>query len=432
MPTQTRIKWCFILTLALFFWYGNHLTPYLADDYGMCEFRGLDFIDAIISSINVAKQSYMAWGGAIFWAVIQRFFLNYPKWTFNIVNAIHMAIFLYAIYTLIEKKNTINYLPIIICVVTLLLIPVPTQTLFWEISAIAYFWPIVWSFILLLIYDRSNGRNIRIYYIIIPPLALLCGNAHGALGGMILIVTVGYQFFWKFSQGKKNPFWSIAGCACTLIGILIMVFSPGIKHRAVVSGGRIGLGKVVFQMANLVREQSFLVSLLAIAIIFLWRHSNDYRNEHFVKANIYAFAAFAGMGALLLVPAAVRASLFFPCFALIAIGFIISHLLENKKMKIPFAETLFVVTFMFLVKFFSLYNDANKVKNIATMRESHIFAEKQAGKHEIIVPNMSSWSIYQRFTSGLTDLGNCEDDWQNQGMASFYGVKRIIGQDIFR
>lgn len=162
----------------------------------------------------------------------------------------------------------------------------------------------------------------------------------------------------------------------------------------------------------------------------LWLYTPNYRDECFVKANIYALAAFSGMGALLVVPAAPRASLFFPLISMITLGFSLRLLAERQEYRRIRKGVFCIVLLMFAVRYLSLYSDARKVQRVVERREAHILSEKAASRREITVPNMSKWSIYQRLTEGLSDLGNSPDDWENVGMAKFYGVDRIISTEM--
>lgn len=427
-----KIKWIFFTGLILFFLIGNFLTPYLVDDYTKCHFRGLGLFKAIITSISNSQKNSVNVGGFVFynlWGILQRLSFNYSKWVFNLINSLHFSLFLFAFYYLIDKYVKNHIFTIILCFFTLILIPAPTQTLFWQTGVTAYFWPLTWSFILLLIYETSHAKNKILYYFIVPLLSYFCGAAHGSLGGVILIVCIGYIITWKIAEQKKIPFWSILSILAVLMGIAAMVFSPSNALRAETCGQGIYFSSgVFFQAINLLRFEGFFIGLLLSSLFCNWLYSPNHRKKEFILAFFYALAALSGRAALFIVPASPRTSLFFPCFAVISIAYSMTSIVNARQLKPVLTGSLLIVAFMFVVRFGSIYSDAAKVNKAFDFREKQIILDKSLGKDKITVSDFSNWNFYRRFTDNLSDLGDSAEDWQNEGMARFYGVKAIYSE----
>lgn len=221
--------WICLVCIVLSMFYLNIHTPLAMDDYdysfSWATGKPLSGFADILRSQQV---HYRIWGGRSIVHAFAQFFLWAGKPLFNVCNALMYGMLIYATAVLLQKKQGLGMLQVLLCHAWLLLIPYFGTVFLWLDGSCNYLWGTVCALApLVLAYETRKGRSIPLWQAV--PCCFIAGwtNENTACG---IFGALAVFFFLKHLKREKSiPF---CWLAAHLAGILVMLLAPGNYSRA--------------------------------------------------------------------------------------------------------------------------------------------------------------------------------------------------------
>lgn len=265
---RNRLYWLALLCIGIAFWIMNAYTPWITDDFNYHYMYEPVQVGDRISCIPVPAEAdtwtkvfksqfnhYQGVNGRFTTHCLVQFFcgiLESKAW-FNVANTLVFLLFLNIINSLCSQKKNLQLL-LFSFSLTLLVLPMPGDTLLWRAGAMNYLWPTTFC-LGLLHYCRPSTlagsswvKCIGLFF-----LGAFVGNMHEG----ITIGFAGGMFFYLLFNPKERNRGSLFLLAGLLIGAACIVLSPGSLHRVLVRD-------------KLYEDAPFIISLLRniVAVIY--------------------------------------------------------------------------------------------------------------------------------------------------------------------
>lgn len=265
------------LIVFIFFMFIGIIIPYSGDDWGNALGDG-----TLLSTIKTAIQCYNTFEGRFFSRIFVTL-LNYYKILWIFVNAISMTVIYYFILKLVKPKNFVFTSVLILDLILLIDEETFAQVYAWITGNITYLIPT--AFLMFLIYFNRNIFNEtkkriktkKIYYFILPILTFMFSmfveNVTLGIITVLLLIVV-----YKKIYENKYDVLNIVCLLFSLVGFLLMLYSPGTMNRAasISSFDSLNLFEKIMitfprQMNYVFIKNSFLIflSIILINIIIL-------------------------------------------------------------------------------------------------------------------------------------------------------------------
>ncbi len=216
----------------------NYLTPYLSDDlyYNPGEAKSFLYL--------VAEQyeSYFIWNGRAVLQFLMRIFFALPAIAFDVANSAMFVAFALLIYANVEGKKKYDVVLFALINLFIWLWGVSfAQTILWQSGAHSYLWGIVIMLGFVTVFRHMLGTDYESYskgkkVIVCSGLLLygiIAGWCNENTSGGILLIILGFLFIDMYDRKKADGSkimmlpWQIASIAGMIIGLIMMVISPG-------------------------------------------------------------------------------------------------------------------------------------------------------------------------------------------------------------
>lgn len=415
----------------------NHFTIMYADDFCLSK---SSITNNIISSFSELMESVKVWrtvyNGRIITGFITQFLLSIGYKVHDVMNAFAFAGMVWLIYyhsfhsfKKIDCKWILSIFAFIwFCT------PEFGQSFLWISGSSNFLYGTLGLLIYFIPFTYCVEHEVRKHHIIITALETVVLFVYGFIAGALVenitaAAVVGSFLYclYFYAKNKKFCMWMCAGGIGNLMGGFFLLLSPAeIQRISITNDGSKGILHRIIGISV-----SFLPAVLPIAIfiIILWmvciRQGVNVKEGAGYETGIWLFISLAAICSLMLTdnypdrafaPAMV--------FLIVCMGNLYSradiqeHLKRTERMVL-----IGVVCVALMGSYMSVlrYNFRNMSEY--ETREAIIKTAVKNGENEVFIPAILSKSKYDPIV-GDGDL-EWNDVWINQGMASYYGLKKV-------
>ena len=426
----------------------SYLTPMLSDDF----LYGLDAaeIHSVADLFRQEYEHYMGHSGRSVVHLFVRSFLTCPPIVFDVCNSIVFTAVVLMMYANVvgRKKYDIRLL---LCAFFLIWFKGVSfeETVLWQVGATNYLWGtcIILGFVTLYRYllnreeqmlsaeDNKSEKNAlqgigKAFLIFLFGLAAGWCNENTSGGGFLLCVC--FLGIYLLRDRKRKPeTWMLTGLVGQLIGIFMMVMSPGERLRAAFaeeehSGFLKYLGR--FQKLTLSVQEEFFLLIGIWILVFILCRVQKCSWQRLQITLIYMLAFLATAYALVAAaPAQPR--------ALFGAGVFLSIAILNVLWQVQWDKNELLQTFRYsslaiLVLYFGisyLDNGANlyRIYRDENERQAYIINQRDAGSQDIRVPKMRPDFETPYSAAYKMDMEDDPAYWVNNAYALYFDVESI-------
>lgn len=434
-----RGVWCFAAVAVVLFFCLNRLTPYVADDY----IYMYSFADrARLTSLGQLFES-MYWhcfkmNGRLIAHALAQFFLMFPKWVFDAVNAAVLSGLLLGMYRLVNRGEKTNLLLLLgMSAAFWRYLPAFGQVMLWEVGAINYAWALVLGLVYLTPFVRFclEGE---------PPawkswqkgLFLLFGVVFGSYTEVtsfigiflgILLLLAGRLLNGGKRAGRVRWLAGAVGTAC--VGYVILLLMPA---ELSAKAGGFSFGALLQNIVTVTElmERYQLTLLVVWVCAFLLGVGLEAEPRRLALSFLLFLGGVAANYMLIVADYAPERCLCTSTMLFIlATGAVVPALLKTKRWetRLPALCLCGALCGMCLLSLVTGVYDIYETNRQFTHREAQIVAAREAGETEVTVALIEPATKYSVFwgTKFLDTEDN--DTWPNRNMAFYYGI-RILGR----
>ncbi|MBO7484644.1 MAG: hypothetical protein J6T84_01115 [Spirochaetaceae bacterium] len=418
----------------MFFFFLNCITPYIIDDYcRMYDYSTITELTNIKDAFNSIKTEYFMWNGRSLSTIIITFFVCLKnKIPFNIANTAVYFLFLYLIYSFINKNTKLKSLYFITLFICFwLFTPAYGHDYIWLTGSVTYLWSTIFLLLFIIPYkNKLEGKQTsNILTFLAIPLGFIAGWSVENGAAAILFFLIAY-FIRKIIIKEKLKAFEILGFIAFFAGFLFLILSPGSRNRS--SQINASSYTTLFQFIHATikrayyitldacKELSFLLITSAIVLLELIIQKK-FKFIHF----LYILSTFASVYSMVLSPVFPhRAYLFAVIFLILFIfdGFSLIKIEEQGKRFITAA--LIVCTVVFI--------------HSATISTLDIFNTRQRWNERIHIIEEGKANGKMDYEFKIIHSGerhnsqwNLEDlnPYDNIPIAKYYGINTIVGYE---
>lgn len=464
---RDREKQLFFLILLLSFlavFIFNFFTPMLSDDYAYA--MEVQKAGSILDLFRQEYHQYMTWNGRSVVHLILRMFLYLPAPAFKVANSIAFIVVSFLMYKLTLIRKRYDCWTLLMVQMGLWLYAVDfSETVLWEDGACNY----LWGAMLILLFmtlergileresstsrkkeKRFSGPLEAVLMLLFGVIAGWC-NENTSGGCLLYLLILGA---WKLrdrrrqslSEGgnrENSSLWDrkglpvsyVAGICGNVLGLAVMVLSPGGRLRASYAEeenyqGFLGLLARI-QKITLVIHEYFGV-LLAAALVCLILLALQKNRRACQQLLLYLFL-FAATSYALMLTRQTQPRAFFGAGLFLLIGVIgaIRRIMTDESLEGSWllrAAGLGILAILLLQFFFMYVEEGTNLARIwrdETNRIAYIEEQKEKGAKEITVP-MVHTDFYNKY-SAIEKMEMTDDPgyWINIFYEEYYGVPSI-------
>lgn len=435
-----------LLSIAVLFYSMNLKTPLYKDDYSYSytfaytenKFKIETFEQVIESQIN----HYKVMNGRAVAHTLAQSFLIFDKAVFNVINtAAFVGLILLIVYHACGKLIAKPFYIVVAFSVLFLLTPRFGESFLWLTASCTYLWGILLVLLYLVPFKNSYAGTIKLEIttkIVLMPfyfvLSVFAGNTSENIGAALIVMSIMYMLFTciKF---HRLPVFEIVGIFGNIVGFLLLIFAPGQQMRLGNSGGFGDFGDIIERFINITELyfEKFGILLIPILIIFAIGLIRHRKISNVTETLIYFVGMLVSVYSMTLSPYFPERVLSGPCIlsAITIISLIewaFGDISALPKVVLGLIISLLLI-FVVTVTFSEAYSELSEIHTASLVRENVIRIQKNNGNSEIEVPSIYAASRYSPFDS-YGDLNDDSDTWPNSALAMYYGVDKIIKQNI--
>jgi len=279
----------YCLFIFLFFFVVSLLLPYGGDDWNNL----LDGATGKISNIiNIAVADFMTWEGRFFSRICLGFFV--PKlFIWSVLNAGIMTFIFFVFIKIIKPKNKL-IIPLLLAGLLFVDFETFAQVYVWKTGNITYLFPMF--YVALLLYCRKELLDGEVKkdkwyaFLLLPILALPFSMFVENVSVGIIVICL-FFVFYNYFKNRKIDVLMILCFVFSLIGLILMMTSPGTLARLDISTDFTSLsfvGKMFYNLPNLINytfiKNSFLTLVMVVVLLVLIK---KYKSKH--RLYLYIF-----------------------------------------------------------------------------------------------------------------------------------------------
>lgn len=446
---QGREKCMFLLILLLSFiavLLFNLLTPMLSDDYSYAMEVGQ--ATGIWDLILQEYHQYMNWNGRSVVHLLLRIFLYLPGPVFKIANSLAFVVLSVLMYRLVRPDKRFDVFTMLLLQMGLWLYAVDfSETILWEDGACNYLWGAIFilGFMNLqrneLEHAASDGGSSMLHRIMVGTglffFGLIAGWCNENTSGGCLLFLLMLLFVQKKRKQRISPAYC-AGIAGNVVGLAVMVLSPGARIRASYHtedenySGFLGLLARIQKITLTIHEYfDVLLAVFLVCVVILLLQKN-----HRAAARMALYGVlFLATSYALAATSQTQARAFFGAglFLLIALAVGIREAVKGENEGYLLKGAGYSLLAVLVLQFFFVYvEDGTNLARIwrdETRRISYIQEQAALGAEEITVPLVHT-DFYNSY-SAIEKMEMTEDPgyWINIFYESYYGVPSIRAVD---
>lgn len=472
---RDREKQLFFLILLLSFltvFIFNFFTPMLSDDYAYA--MEVQKADSFLDLLRQEYHQYMTWNGRSVVHFILRVFLYFPTPVFKLANSLAFVLVSLLMWKLTAPEKRYDCWTLLAVQMGLWLYAVDfSETVLWEDGACNYLWG---SMLILLfmtlergILERESrgieqeGRTSRrkerrlpepagaVFMLLLGVIAGWCNE--NTSGGCLLYLLI--LAAWKLQGDRRQQYSSkteeekrpavqkksslpvpyLAGICGNILGLIVMVLSPGGRLRASYAEeenyqGLLGLLARIQKITLVIHEYFGVLlaaTLVCLILLALQKNRRAYR-----QLLLYLFL-FAATSYALTLTRQTQPRAFFGAGLFLLIGVIgaIRRIMidESQEGAWLLRAAGFGILAILLLQFFFVYVEEGtnlaRIWRDETNRIAYIKEQKEKGAEEITIP-MVHTDFYNKY-SAIEKMEMTDDPgyWINIFYEEYYGVPSI-------
>lgn len=429
-------KWTAI-TIGILFFISvcyNAMSPYAADDYSyMFSAVTGEKITNVFQIVISLMDDYLKVNGRVLPHFFVQFFMIFPKWVFNFVNAAMYVVLIGLLLHRTGVKNKVQPLLWLAAAVAMwVFLPAYGQVFLWMTGSINYSWSYVFAFIYLYFYRRVylrpsdvlNGKQIvglSVYSFFFGAYSAQVSFATVFVSFLILCVLM-----YSEHTVKKYVHYVIPVITAAF-GYLTMILSPAETERLpeMSSGGIFKRVIDIFETYYMSARILLIVwaILLAVSICFKVKQKEIVISTAFVLISIVTMGMLGA--ASYVVARHYTNSLFFLLAANIVL---VQALIEKGNAKVvSYCICAYLLTANIWVLWEGTYDIYSTYKQHQE-RETYICEQRDSGNGDAVyVPMIRPLTKYS-CKYDLTDLQtNDTYVWPNSAVAKYYGIGKVYG-----
>lgn len=421
----------FILVFVL-----NRLYPLYADDWGYI-YSGKSFSESLNQMSQQLYNQYFTWGGRMVVHAIAHV-LSWLGLVFSdLVNSLAFVFYLYIIYRISNKGNSIN--PLLFLFIGLylwLIIPAFNSTVLWLVGAANYMWgALIVILFLSAYYSYYIGGKERKGWLYIV-FFLLAGVISGWTNENLFAAQVFFivcLFFLLKREKFSIPAWMIAGLVGVCIGGLLMIAAPGNYIRSEVVKESLDLANkstielIAYRVLKVGYRYAVYILpavIVYLVVFYLYRKQGRDNKRKVLAGSLLFFASgniacFAMMASYIFPPRAIFGII---TFIVIATGILYANLnIETIKMKRIRTIVLSILLVLFIANYGFDYKNIHYLSEEFSKRDQLLEQQKQVGDNYIIFDG----EIVMPSKYDFEDLSDDPSHWLNKGYSKYHSVDSV-------
>lgn len=423
----------------------SYCSPYFPDDYNYAFIFNSDIrIDSFYDLFKSIGLFYLHWGGRFLPQLIGQLLIWFGKPWFSVLNGIMLLILSYFIYKscFSSKHEKVNFSKILfIFLLIILTVPIPNETLFWQMGSINYMWMMALSviyicpFLLSFLSIKEIDDNYKTYaYVLI--FGFLAGLTNENIVPFIVfanIVYIAYKFIIKEHIYK----WNILGLISSILGCCILMFSPGNAERQAVETQAYGIPDSLTVKYNnfflptlkdvFSNQYKLLITLLIITFI-TYIIFKGIKNKHFVLAILLTLAAiFSNLIMLFPSTYSTRSAFGGSIFMIMAMVLLLSQIKFNVKIN----NIIYIVSFLlFTIISVKVFVPTTKIAlDYNSLYQSRVNYVLEKKSENILDLQVQSIKMPENKYLTLYDITNDSNSIYNRMFCRYYGIHSITTYD---
>ena len=412
----------------------NTLSPYTTDDYTyMYSFYDKARITNPLQIFSSLWSHYLTINGRILPHVFVQFFAMFPKWVFNIVNAVAYVSLIYMVLQIACEKKINALMFAALPVAFWQFVPAYGCIFLWMTGSANYFWGYLFSLIYMKVYVDLYRNPNKIFTRKGMTIFSIASLLFGAYSEMISFPVVFACFILlcitMYEEKNIKKYWSyvipVVTAAC---GYLTMVFCPA---EVTVKEG-LTLGYLFKNLIDIfetyylcVRE--LLIIWAILLVIAIWFKAD--RKLQIISGCFLGISVISMM--MLSVARYVVARHYAtPVFFLITAIVVLMQSLRGRG----HSECVVycICAYIMAANIWSLWDGTYDIYDVyrkSQARDSYIYEQVENGNNDtltvpVIVPLTKYSCKYELMDLRMDDA----DQWPNAEIAKYYGLKKIYGK----
>lgn len=429
---------CLIAAAALLFLFMlllNGLTPYVADDYAyMISFYDQWWIENLMDVVYSMYVHSFTMNGRIISHAFGQAFMIWPKFVFNLCNALVYVALMYFLYRVANFKRKRNLLLFAgICMSFWFFMPVFGQVALWQLGSVNYLWALLagifylFPFVYRFVYRRELLPKLWqkvLFCLFALPLGMyteITSFIALFLGAVLLLLT-------GVVKKESLKSWLVFPVVIAAAGYLLLMSMPAEK-AAKQSSISISVFLSNFVDATNMLKAHGLVLLLVWIVLFVLGIYEKASAERLWLSGLFCFGAVSANYML-------TVAKYYPerCICttitllILACAVLIPELIGTRvEIVCACGGSVLLVAFAFslLVGTYDIWQSHRGFVRREAAVQQHI----EAGELDIALPLIIPSTQYSAYW-GLADLSTeTAQTWPNNYMATYYGLKSILGEE---
>lgn len=229
-----------VAIIAICYYIMNCLTPYNQDDFvymHICGDENMSFVTSVSDIVSSQVWHYSNVNGRFPVHFIEQFFAGIAgKPLFNILNTLVYVLLIWQIFRLItrhigSKTLIISNLLLLLFLSSILFFSFPGQTMLWMAGSVNYQWVMMVLLIVTNVFysskDSDKGFVAYLKYIFLFLFSIIAGWTQEG----IVIPIIGALLIWSIFHRSDITISKVVILVGLLLGVLLIVFSPGTINR---------------------------------------------------------------------------------------------------------------------------------------------------------------------------------------------------------
>lgn len=421
-----------LIAMFLFALVYNAMSPYTADDYSyMLSFSDGTRITNPIQIFGSLLNHYLRINGRILPHFFVQFFMIFPKWVFNIVNA---GVYVGLIWLVLNvagnrKFNILMY--IAVPVAFWKFVPAYGTIFLWMTGSANYLWAYFFSLLYMKVYINLYRNPDKTYsskgMAIFSVLSALFGAYSEMVSFPVVFICFIILCIMMYDEKSVKKYWSyvipIVTAAC---GYLTMVLCPA---EVTVKEG-LSLSYIFKNMIDIFEDyyqcsQMLLVAwavLMAIAVCFKVDRKTRVISGCFLAISLISMAM---LSVASYVVARHYATTIF--YLIVAVVVLMQALVEKGQIK---CVSYCICAYLIASNVWNLWEgtyDIYDVNRKCAEREAYICEQVERGCEVLEVPIITPLTKYSCKYDLIDISEDYSEPWPNSEIARYYGLKEIYG-----
>lgn len=410
----------------------NRYTFYVADDYTyMNSFADDNTRIKSIFEIFPSMYSHLfTMNGRIVAHFFVQFFLLFPSWIFDLINACVFVALIYCLYKYFFQKNEINILVVLgIFSAIWYFVPAFGQTILWLDGACNYLWGVTFSLIYLYPYvsflksgtiKHKHIKSMTVYVVS----GVFVGNYLETSSFCTILFAVAVCSICRFILKRKVPGYLVWGIISMLAGFAVLMLSPGTLKNKLES---FGLGGYITNFLEAIKmyTEHLMALLVVFIVLFTVALLREYKNTA-ISALFFLMSLIANFLHITATYYPERSMLTTTIFLLLSIGMLLTEFVDKYDIAaVSCVGILFLYT---LPQIFYGGYDIYSTYSQMMARNDLALEEKCLGKTDLELPLITVETKYSA-QYGLQDISVGDSTfWYNEYLAKYYEVSSVVGR----